>query len=212
MRRGEVKRGEAGNREQGTGSTRHRDGVKMSSEGALVKRFALTLLLVTISAVAHAEVRWCSISSLGPGQNLIYPPIARAARVGGHVMERVIFTPGGGATSFEFISGPKMLSAALEEQMRRWTISTNAVGPDTCITLAVADFMLDENSGDSSEKPIDISIPSILQLHVSTTPVCLCDPAGTVSRAPFYRRTGDTILRAIRKLLGLRDRVETQTF
>ena len=177
-----------------------------------VKGIVVAVLLGAASMVAHADARWCSISSLGPGQNLIYPPIARAARVGGHVMERVIFTPGGGATSFEFISGPKMLSAALEEQMRRWTISTNAVGPDRCMTLAVADFMLDENSGDSSAKPIDILIPSILQLYVSTTPVCLCDPAGTVSRAPFYRRTGDTILRTIRKLLGLRDRVETQTF
>jgi len=187
-------------------------GLRWQRRWMRVKAICVAVLLGAISMVAHADARWCTMSSLGPGQNLIYPPIARAARVSGHVMERVIYSPGKGATSFEFISGPKMLSAALEEQMRGWTISTNAVGPDACMTLAVADFMLDENTGDSSANPIDISIPSILQLHVFTTPICLCDPAGTVSRAPFYRRAGDTILRAIRKLLGLRDRIETQTF
>jgi hypothetical protein len=169
-----------------------------------VKRVVLTLLLVSISAVSHAEVRWCSISALGPGQNLIYPPIARAARVYGHVMERVLYSPGSGATSFEFISGPRMLSAGLEDQMRHWTISTMSTGNASCMTLVVADFKLDESSGDSRSQPIDVLTPSILQLQVSTTPVCLCDPGAVISRAPIYRRVGHALSEGARKLFDLR--------
>ncbi|HKF48598.1 MAG TPA: hypothetical protein VKB38_14675 [Terracidiphilus sp.] len=166
--------------------------------------FAIALLWIVTGAMCHAEPRWCSITSLGPGQNLVYPPIAKAARVQGHLMERAIYSPGGGATSFEYISGPRMLSEGLEKQMRDWTIQTSATGDAPCVTLVVADFVLDENAGQSTSKPIDLSVSSMLQLRVSAAPLIISDPAGEfVTKAPFLDRVGYAIRRRFRRLFGL---------
>jgi len=170
-----------------------------------VKAICVAVLLGAISMVAHADARWCSISSLGPGQNLIYPPIARAARVSGHVMERVIYSPGKGATSFEFISGPGMLSKGLEDQMRRWTISTVATGDAPCMTLVIADFKLDERSGDSTAQPMDVSVSSIVHMQVSTAPLIISDPAiDATTKASWPYRIGYSVRNGFRKVFGVR--------
>lgn len=165
--------------------------------------FAIALVWILAGAMCHAEPRWCSITSLGPGQNLAYPPIAKVALVHGHVMERVIYSPGGGATSFEYISGPKMLSEGLEKQMRDWTIQTSATGDAPCVTLVVADFTLDDTAGQSTARPIDVSVSSMLHLRVSAAPLIISDPFNLVKH-PFRYRVGYAIRNGFRKLFGLR--------
>jgi len=171
-----------------------------------MQKLLLALFITATAGTCCAQPRWCTITSLGPGQNLLYPPIAKAARVQGHVMERVIYLPGGGALSFEFISGPRMLAASLEDQMKEWIIRTSASGDAPCTTLVIADFTLDDTSGEARNTPIDVSIRSILQLKVSTTPICLCDPEAVITHKPFYRRFGHEFIKAWNELTRRRAR------
>src|SRR5579871_6391114 len=124
----------------------------------------ILLLCAALTGSARADTRWCSVTSLGEKQNLFYPPIARAARVHGVVLGRVIYLPNGGLQSYEKISGPGMLSDSLNRQLKEWTFNTNAKGDEPCQTLIIAEFSLDDSSGMSSPKEIDVTIPSILRL------------------------------------------------
>jgi hypothetical protein len=153
-----------------------------------------------------AERRWCSIASLGPGQNLIYPPIAKAARVEGLVMERVIYSRGGGSTSFEYISGPPLLSAGLENQIKEWKIGTTSTGDALCVTLVIAEFKLDDSLTGSVAKPIDVSVPSILRMRVSAAPLIISDPAGeVVGKAPLFSRVRYAVRKGFRRLFCARN-------
>lgn len=154
------------------------------------KGLVLLLTLGIVSTVSHAEPRWCSILGLGSGENLAYSPIARVARLHGIVLERVIYLPNGPVQSFDFISGPRMLSASLEQQMKSWAIKTNQRGEQLCETLVIAKFDLDDSSGQSKSYPIDVSESGILRLKVATTPVCLCDPGGVLGRKPPFQSLG----------------------
>lgn len=167
---------------------------------------AIASMWIAAGAICHAEPRWCSITSLGPNQILRYPPLARAAQVQGHVMERVIYSPGGGATSFEFISGPRMLSDSLERQMTNWTLKTSAGGDAPCVTLVIVDFEPDQTlGGESVARPINVSVPSILQMHVNGSPLIISDPSsGYLSKPPLSYRIGHAIRSGFRKLFGLR--------
>ena len=167
------------------------------------KSVALVLTIGVLAVVCRAEARWCAVAGLGSGQNLVYPPIARAAYVHGVVLERVIYLPNGAVQSFEFISGPRMLSAGLEQQMRDWTIKTNQSGEQACVILVIAEFNLDKSSGQSTSYPVDMSVSSILRIETTAEPVCLCDPGGYVSPRPLLQRVGHAIRRMLTRLSGV---------
>jgi hypothetical protein len=157
--------------------------------GILLRRFALLALgLVAFASLCRAEPRWCTVAGIADGKNLLYPPIARAARVYGVVLERVIYLPNGAVQSFEYITGPKMLAGGLEQQMKAWRIVTSAQGDQACVSLVIADFSLDETSGELKLYPADLSVPSILRLKASADIICLCDPGGYVSKRSILRR------------------------
>jgi hypothetical protein len=169
----------------------------------MTKSVALALTLIAAAGICRAEPRWCSVTGIRDGKNLYYPPIAKAARVYGVVLERVIFFSGGEVQASDMISGPAMLSASLSQQLKSWTLETNAQGSQPCVSLVIADFQLVsgvpcENSPvDAKSYPIDVSTPSILRLKSTAGVVWLCDPGGYVSRRSIFRRVGQAIRRIL---------------
>jgi hypothetical protein len=93
-----------------------------------------------------------------------------------------------------------MLSANLEQQMMKWTIKPNQSGEEACESLVIAEFDLDDSSGQSKLYPIDLSVPSILRLKVTATPACLCDPGGELGPRPPFQRITSAIKRAYHRL------------
>lgn len=58
----------------------------------------------------------------------IYPPIARAAKVSGSVVVRVVVSGEGTVTSTSIVSGPEMLRATTVDVARSWTFHPLIVG------------------------------------------------------------------------------------
>ncbi len=160
------------------------------------KGAVIVLVLAAFVAACRAEPRWCPVVGKDSSDRFFYPPIARAARVSGVVLERVIYLPSGTVQSFEFVSGPPILAAGLEHEMKGWSLRTGDKGEEACVSLVIAEFRLDESSGESTSQPIDVSVPGILRLRASAAPICLCDPGGYASRRPLFQR----VRRAIRRM------------
>jgi hypothetical protein len=164
------------------------------------KILLLLVLIATVAGCCRAEPRWCAVTGIGENQNLIYPPIARAAHVNGVVLERVIYLPDGQVKEFEYIHGPRLLSAGLEQQIKSWSIKTDQRGEEECEALVVAEFQIDEVSGQSVAKPIDITVPGILKLGANTTPICLCDPGAEIDYGSIFQRLGRKIVRIFHRI------------
>lgn len=108
-----------------------------------MKRILLLVVVILASAgAASAETRWCDLTGHGPQDGVVYPPIAKAARVSGLVMGYLKFTPDGKVTGFDPIQGPAMLRESLRQQLSTWTLQTRATGTEACQTLVVGDFRL----------------------------------------------------------------------
>jgi hypothetical protein len=148
--------------------------------------------LVALASVCHAEPRWCSISGKDPSNKFFYPPIARAARVWGLVMMRMIYAPNGKVIRFEPISGPPLLSATLRGQLGDWIVKTDATGEELCETLVIARFTLHDPPGTKLEGPKFTLEPSIALLSVDTEPIPSLDTVVS-DPAPLH---GTTLFRA----------------
>jgi hypothetical protein len=127
-----------------------------------------------------AEPRWCSVTGRGPTDNFIYPPIARAARVYGVVLGRLVFETNGNPVRFESISGPPMLSETLKGQLLAWNLKTDAKGDELCETLVIAVFKLKSMGTQLSPPSVQFEAGSVLRLVAETEPMPLfstSDPA-----------------------------------
>jgi|GEM_PF-1999943 hypothetical protein len=159
-------------------------------------RILIISLLAASVIAAEAEPRWCSITGKAAADKISYPPIAKAARVEGVVVSRIIFEPNGKVERFEAVFGPPMLFKFLEQAMSSWSLVTDARGYETCETLVIARFQFKEppscNPAPDVPTEYDFSTPSILRLSLGANPYLICDPASTVTsispwRVLFYR-------------------------
>jgi hypothetical protein len=130
------------------------------------RNLSFLLCIGFLASVCHADARWCSIVGRGPSDTIIYPPIARVARVQGVILSRIYYLPSGQVKDVEVISGPVMLSNWISEQLKSWTIKTDATGDEVCVTLVIADFRLHSQSESMPERPITPDSPSILRLSI----------------------------------------------
>jgi hypothetical protein len=156
-----------------------------SSGADRLKRAILTLFVLTVlTPLCHAEARWCSILAVGASDTMPYPPIARAARIDGVVVGRVQFLPSGAVSGFKPVFGPPLLTKAVTNQTRTWTIKTNAVGREPCESLAVFKFSLDQSgSAQPARKIQEISTSSgILSISIRSEFICPCDQPAIVGR------------------------------
>ena len=138
----------------------------------------LLLSLLWFVPLGHAETRWCQVTGNAPSDKIVYPPIARAARVSGPVMGRITFTPAGRVTNLEVIRGPVMLARSASEQFKSWTFQTTARGEEPCMTLVILEFSL----GYFPRIPPQPQSPSVLRLFIEAEPLILSDPAATTTR------------------------------
>jgi hypothetical protein len=151
------------------------------------------MILTASAAICHAEPRWCSVTGTGPNDKLIYPPIAKIARVNGIVLTHVVYEPSGRVVKVEAISGPPMLSVSLAKQISGWTLKTNANGDQLCETLIIASYELNPPHGcepapEQEPKPIDLRTPSIIRMELSASPVPICDWGPDIAyRNPFQQ-------------------------
>ena len=143
-------------------------------------RISLTILLGlgSLASVCHAEARWCSIIGRGPSDAIVYPPIARVARVQGVVLSRIYYLPNGHVKDVEVISGPVMLSNWISEQLKSWIIKTNATGNEVCVTLVIADFRLYNQSESKPVRSITAVSQSILRLTIDGEVIPLVGDGG----------------------------------
>lgn len=106
----------------------------------------LLVVAITSSYPLEAQTRWCSIVGTAKTDKLLYPPIARVAHISGTVVGRLRFTTNGKVENFEVVSGPVMLSRAISDQVKSWTVQTSATGAEDCQTLFVVNFTIGDET------------------------------------------------------------------
>jgi hypothetical protein len=173
-------------------------------------RRILIIALIAASVIgADAEPRWCSITGKAAADKISYPPIAKAARVQGVVVSRIIFEPSGKVERFEAVFGPTLLFKSLEQQMSSWSLANDAKGYESCEALIIARFQFKQpqscNPAPDDPTDYDFSTPSILRLSLGGTPFLICDPAGTVTSMNPSKVLFHKLKRGIRRLFRGRE-------
>ena len=144
--------------------------------------------IVCAAAQCHTEPRWCSITGRGANDTMVYPPIARAARVQGVVVSRIVYAQNGEVVRMEPVFGPAMLSDSVSKQLSQWNIKTDATGGELCQSLIIADFRLDVPGTSRPSVSIQLENGSTLRVISQTQSICLCDPGGVLGPKPSIVR------------------------
>jgi len=146
-----------------------------------VKNLLLLLCaIIAIGSSCSAQTRWCSITGKAKSDNILYPPIARAAHMSGTVVSRMTFSPTGKVIGLETIFGNPLIATSANGQMRSWTVRTDAPGEGLCQSLIVINFAIGQT--ESVEQVADAP-PTIFRINVRTYTVALSDPAFTISKS-----------------------------
>jgi len=147
----------------------------------------LAVCLSVLASVCRAEPRWCSVTGRRPADMLLYPPIARAARVQGVVVSRIVYVPNGAVARVEPIFGPAMLSDSVSKQISRWIVTTDASGDELCESLLIAQFQFDEPGVETPTVNPAQGAPGILRVSVTSEVIVISDPGPDNSSNPFAR-------------------------
>jgi len=163
-----------------------------------MKIFVTVVLWIFASLLCSAEPRWCVVSEKDSSNTLLYPPIARAARVQGVVVMRMIYTPNGGGLRTEPVFGPVMLSNALASQLLNWTVKTDATGDQQCVTLVIAEFRFDDEA--YRPLPAQPNIPGIHRISVESEVLVISDPGGVITGNNPFRRFAYKVRRLAKRV------------
>jgi hypothetical protein len=156
------------------------------------KQICLLFLFGLLASNAIAEARWCSITGRGSTDNLVYPQIARASRVSGVVVSRILYQPSGTVLRVETVSGIPLLSSSISQQLMYWTFKTDAAGEDICQSLVITDLRLGKPEY-TKVAPTPQPTPTIFRITISVEPmvfdaVCYDPPLRKRSWFKFWRR------------------------
>ena len=173
-----------------------------------MRTFTALAFCVLLTLACSAEPRWCVVSSKDPSNTLLYPPIARAARVQGVVVLRMIYQPNGKVERTEPVFGPVLLAESVTKQLLNWTVKTEAIGEEQCVTLIIADFRIHDADGSSQLLPAPPTGPGILGMSVDTDALVISDPAGTLTirNRIQSQETGGALIPLLRRVIGLSPR------
>jgi hypothetical protein len=152
-----------------------------------MKTFTILVLSAFVVLRCQAEPRWCVVSAKDASNTLVYPPIARAALVQGVVVMRMIYMPNGKVARTEPVFGPAMLSTSMTSQLSNWTVKTDAVGDEQCMTLIIAEFRFHDPDEPSRTPPQEPVAPGLLRVSVESEVLIISDPAGTLSTGYPFR-------------------------
>lgn len=165
-----------------------------------MKTFVTVVLWILASLLCSAEPRWCVVSEKDPSNTLLYPPIARAARVQGVVVMRMIYAPNGRVLRTEPVFGPVMLSNAVTSQLLNWTVKTDATGDQQCMTLMIAEFQFHNPEEASRPHPAQPIIPAILRISVESEVLVISDPGGVITGNNPFRRIAYKVRRLAKRV------------
>ncbi|HWA93397.1 MAG TPA: hypothetical protein VG844_02260 [Terracidiphilus sp.] len=138
-------------------------------------------VLIGAAVLGHAKERWCSVSGQGTKVTLVYPPIAKAARVQGVVLAHVIYEPNGRVIRIEPISGPAMLTNSIKRQVIAWTLNTDSKGDEPCMSLLIANFRLSDDLFIPVELNRELPLPSTIRITVEAMQIVISDPAPAIT-------------------------------
>ena len=96
---------------------------------AFYRILPLAILGVSISAVAQQAP--CGLTSMTETVQPVFPPIAKAARIGGVVVMLAEFDTKGAVKHVEVVSGPEMLRYSAISSVKTWKANPYS-GPRTC--------------------------------------------------------------------------------
>jgi TonB family protein len=153
------------------------------AKGWGIARSASALLLLAGTSLLRAQSPPCGLTSMTEQTQLIYPPIARAAHIGGTVILLVRFAQNGSVTDARMLSGPPMLRGSALNFVKDWRANEYS-GPREC--PIVVSFNVIESAGPvcaPQESGPDKFVRSDTQhVSISVHPLWICDPAGTVTK------------------------------
>jgi hypothetical protein len=145
------------------------------------RRLSIALGFILMCQVATAaDVRWCTITSKRNTDTLVYPPIARVARVDGIIIQRINFASTGKVLSVESISGPQMLATSTADQLKTWHLQTDATGDQDCQSLILVRYRIYFDDPPPTEK--HPSIPGMFQISIDGLSLVISDPAATITK------------------------------
>jgi MoxR-like ATPase len=120
----------------------------------------------------------------------------------------MIYAPNGKVVRVEPISGPRLLSSSLAQQMMDWIVRTDASGDELCQTLVIAKFTMRDSGQAATEEPRQVAEPSILRLFAETAPLPLDveieDPAPLRGFGMFRSEVNWRVKRIVHKIFGPR--------
>ena len=153
-----------------------------------MKIFVTVVLWIFASLLCSAEPRWCVVSEKDSSNTLLYPPIARAARVQGVVVMRMIYTPNGGCGRSIWWWG----------HLLNWTVKTDATGDQQCVTLVIAEFRFDDEA--YRPLPAQPNIPGIHRISVESEVLVISDPGGVITGNNPFRRFAYKVRRLAKRV------------
>jgi hypothetical protein len=135
------------------------------------------------TSLLHAQSPPCGITSITEQSQFVYPPIARAAHVGGTVILLVRFGQNGATTAAAVLSGPPMLRSAALDFAKSWR-ANEYTGPREC--PIVIDFKILEGDKPvcSYEEagPPQVTRSDMQHVSVSVRSIWTCDPSTTITK------------------------------
>lgn len=151
------------------------------AKGWGIARCAMLLAAATTSLL-QAQSAPCGITSITDKSQFVYPPIARAAHIGGSVILLARFAQDGTVANATVISGPPMLRDSALEFVKSWRANAYT-GPREC--PMVIDFNL------ISDKPVctyeeagppQVTRSDVQHVSVSVRSIWTCDPSATITK------------------------------
>ena len=145
------------------------------------------ILLCLLSATCLAQEAPCGLTSIKETTPLLYPPIARAAHVGGTVIFLVAFKRSGEVDDVEVLSGPKLLQTPASLYVKDLRANEYG-GPRTC--PVVVNYVIQPDG--TEPHPVDHNDIQHVTVYASNViPTGTNDPAGKKIRHwwPFGSHT-----------------------
>ncbi|WP_353070325.1 energy transducer TonB [Tunturibacter empetritectus] len=126
-------------------------------------------LLLALSATSFAQQPPCGLTTITETTPLLYPPIAKAAHVGGTVIFLVSFKQSGEVENIELLSGPKMLRAPASLYVNGLRVNAYG-GPRTC--PMVIRYVIQQDDADL--RPVERT--DYQHVIIYAKPLVICDP------------------------------------
>lgn len=78
-----------------------------------------------------------------------------------------------------------MLSNAVTNQLMNWTVKTDAMGDEQCVTLLIAEFHF--QTPDEAPRPMAVQpkVPGILRISMEEEVIVMSDPRAMIIGNPF---------------------------